>query len=75
MTWPWLAWWRNHREWKAQAEHAEAELEKSERLREQDQRLMRPIATAHQRNAFSDMIRDALLVGYQHPHHGGKGRA
>jgi hypothetical protein len=72
MIWPWLEWLRHRHEWKQQAEAAERELERSKRLREQDQVLLRPIARAHQRNAFSDMIRDALQVGYEQ-HNGGRG--
>lgn len=72
MTWPWLVWWRHRHQWKADAVQAEVELETSrEMLREDREHLVHPLARANQRNMFSDMIRDALEVGYHKPaiHH------
>lgn len=81
MTWPWLLWWKNRHQWKADASRAAAELETSERLlREDRERLAHPLATANKRNMFSEMMRDALELGYHRPaapatrqHHGGEG--
>lgn len=67
MTWPWLLWWRHRHEWKENALKAEVELETSKRLLREDQAKVAIIARAHRKNQFSEIIRDALEVGYHHP--------
>lgn len=68
MMWPWLMWWKHRHEWKEGVRQAEAELEKSERLlREDREHLAHPLAAANKRNMFSDMMRDALELGYHRP--------
>jgi hypothetical protein len=68
MIWPWLVWWQHRHQWKADASQAEEELAVSREMwREDRERLVRPLERAGQRNMFSDMIRDALEVGYHRP--------
>lgn len=48
-----------------QERQAAAELDESKRLLAEDrQQYVYPLVTEHQRNRFSDMIRDALEGGY-----------
>lgn len=50
---------------RAHEARATVELATSKRLLAEDRRrLVYPLATEHQRNRFSDMIRDALEAGY-----------
>jgi hypothetical protein len=62
-------WWKDRREARERAHSAAAELARSKRLLSEDRHLAEKISRAHHRNQFSDIIRDALEVGYQ----GGKG--
>lgn len=53
---------------RAHERRAEAELATSKKLLAEDRReFVYPLATEHQRNRFSDMIRDALEAGYDVP--------
>lgn len=61
----WLPGWFRHHDARSRALVAQREMEKSRRLREDAlKRVVRPLVEIHDRNQFSDIIRDALTVGY-----------
>jgi hypothetical protein len=71
----WLsAWWNERHRARERKQQATEELAISRKLLREDQKSVGPLAQAHRRNQFSDIIREALEVGYQ-PHsalsHGG----
>jgi hypothetical protein len=60
---PWL--WRLASHARDQQQHAETEVARSQAaLAETEQRLAHPLLRANQRNHYSDIIRDALQLGY-----------
>lgn len=65
----WLRAWRRSHDSK---DAADREVEHSSRRLAETRDLMRPLADIHERNQFSDMIRDALVAGYGPPHREGK---
>lgn len=73
-----LWWWRRYKERKNGGD-ADAELRRSqELLAEAHDTVVRPARQMADRNGFSDIIRDALALGYDKPptrKKGGKSRA
>jgi hypothetical protein len=64
-----VVWWRERSHIRDREERAAEELRTSRELQREDSEQTRPLRHATQRNMFSDMIRDALEVGYgQHVH-------
>lgn len=68
MKWS-VAWWGKRHHNRDREERAAEELRTSRELQREDKAQTQPLRYATQRNMFSDMIRDALEVGYgQHAH-------
>lgn len=69
--------WKERHEIREREGLAEEELEKSRQLLEEDRAAAGKLARENRKNQFSEMIRDALAVGYEHPrrheHEGGRG--
>lgn len=75
MRWllPW--WWSHRHQSKEREREATEELAVSQELLDKNREQLRPLARATQRNMFSDMIRDALEVGYRNGSHAhGRGK-
>lgn len=73
-----LWWWRYKKKRKNGGSDADAELRRSrELLAEAHDNVVRPARQMADRNGFSDIIRDALALGYDKPPRkkGGKSRA
>lgn len=63
MIWHWR---RRRREARKARQYAEQEKARSQRLRDETHaHVVAPLAAIHARNQFSDIIRDALLIGYE----------
>ncbi len=64
---PWL--WRLASHSRSRLAEAEAEVSRSRAaLEEAEQHLSNPLAHRNQRNHYSDIIRDALQLGYERQH-------
>lgn len=73
MSWPSIVrWWQERHDAKRRNREAAEELRVSlELLRRDREELVQPLLHEHRRNKFSDMIRDALAMGYDTAEKGG----
>jgi hypothetical protein len=63
----WIGEWvSRRRDARHRRERATCQAEESERLLVETRAKIKPLAELHERNRFSEMIRDALLIGYGH---------
>lgn len=73
MRWPrWLhvfRWWKERHTVRQREKEATIELATSRRLAAEDRVKAEKLAEDTHRNQFSDMIRDALAIGYDRPSH------
>lgn len=64
MRWGLRKWVRRSREARQAREQAEQEKARSQRLHDDTSRVVAEMSTIDDRNHFSDIIRDALRIGY-----------